>query len=47
MGQDEDSGTTWLDGLTIAAAVGLGALVYAAVNTLLANAPHLRALRGE
>ena len=36
----------WLDGLTIAAAIGVGALVHAAVNALLANAPRLRALRG-
>lgn len=36
----------WVDGLTIAAAIGLGALVHGAVNALLANAPRLRALRG-
>jgi hypothetical protein len=35
-----------LDALTIAAGVALGALVYAAVNGLIANAPRLRALRG-
>lgn len=35
----------WLDGLTIAAFVGLGVLLHGAVNTLLANAPRLRALR--
>ena len=35
-----------LDALTIAAGVALGALVYGAVNGLIANAPRLRALRG-
>ena len=36
----------WVDGLTIAAAIGLGVLLHGSVNTLLANAPRLRALRG-
>jgi hypothetical protein len=35
----------WLDGFTIAAGIALGALLHAALNTLLANAPRLRALR--
>lgn len=35
----------WLDGLTVTAAVACSALLYAAVDTALANAPSLRALR--
>jgi hypothetical protein len=35
----------WVDALTIAAALGFGALVHGSVNALLANAPRLRALR--
>ncbi len=36
----------WLDVVSIGAAVGLGAILYGTANTLLANAPRLRALRG-
>lgn len=39
-------GLTWLDAVAIGAAVALGTLLYASANTLLANAPRLRALRG-
>lgn len=35
----------WIDALTVAAAIGFGALVHGSVNALLANTPRLRALR--
>jgi hypothetical protein len=35
----------WVDGLTIAAAIGFGVFLHESVNALLANAPRLRALR--
>ena len=37
---------TWFDTIAICAAVAAGSLLYASANTLLANAPLLRALRG-
>lgn len=40
-------GLGWLDAVAICAAVALGALLYASANTLLANAPRLRELRGD